>query len=123
MPLTPLSGPLGIQRAAHLLRRATFGPTKDDIDTFKYKTAAEAVLALFGDVASLPTPDAPIDTKTGLSWVELQPSEANSNEGNLQNFFKGWFIAQMIGNGVDPSLILRYSAREKIVFFIHTVLT
>jgi uncharacterized protein (DUF1800 family) len=123
MPLTPLSGQLGIQRAAHLLRRATFGPTKSDIDTFKDKTAAEAIVALFADAASLPIPDAPIDTKTGLPWVELTPSEANSNEGDLQNFFKGWFIAQMIGNGLDSSIILRYSAREKIVFFIHTILT
>jgi len=123
MPLTPLSGQLGIQRAAHLLRRATFGPTTQDIETFKVKTAAEAVAALFGNASSLPVPDAPIDDKTGLEWMETGTTDANSNEGDLQNYFKGWFIAQMIGIGQDPSVILRYSAREKVVFFIHTVLT
>jgi len=123
MPLTPLSGQLGIQRAAHLLRRATFGPTAGDIDTFKVKTAAEAVTALFANAGSLPIPDPPIDTKTSITWVDVKPSDANSNEGDLQNFFKGWFIAQMVGSGLDSSLTLRYSAREKVVFFIHTVLT
>jgi uncharacterized protein (DUF1800 family) len=121
MPLTPFSGPLGSKRAAHLLRRATFGPTKDDIDTYSGKSASDAVQLLFS--ATLPTPEPPIDTKTGTEWAVSGQSDANSGEGELQDFFKGWFIAQMMSNGVDTSISLQYSAREKIVFFMHTVLT
>lgn len=121
MPLTPLSGSLGPKRAAHLLRRATFGPNKDQIDTFAGKTAADAVQELFS--ATLPTPEAPIDTETGTAWAETGSSDANSGESDLQNFFKGWFIAQMMSSGIDDNISLQYSAREKIVFFIHTLLT
>ncbi len=121
MPLTPFPGTLGPKRAAHLLRRATFGPSKDDIDTYAGKTAAAAVSDLFS--ATLPTPEAPIDPKTGTEWAVSGTTDANSGEGELQDFFKGWFMAQMMSSGVDPGISLQYSAREKIVFFIHTVLT
>lgn len=121
MPLTPFPGPLGLKGAAHLLRRATFGPTKDEIDTYKGMTASLAVQQLFA--ATLPTPDAPIDPETGKEWAVGGTTAANSGEGDLQEFFKGWFIAQMMSSGVDASLSLQYAAREKIVFFMHTVLT
>src|ERR1041384_4437345 len=118
MPLTAFSGPLGLKRAAHLLRRATFGPTKADIDTYSSMTATAAVAQLFS--GALPTPDAPVDPDTGTTWVT---TGNNDNDSDRQEYFKGWFIAQMMSTGVDPSLSLQYSAREKIVFFIHTVLT
>ena len=121
MSLTPLSGALGTKRAAHLLRRATFGPNKDNIDEYAGKTAAEAVLALYS--GSLPAPEAPIDPETGAEWAVSGIGGSNSGEGDLQNFFKGWFLAQMMSSGVDPGISLQYAAREKIVFFIHTVLT
>jgi uncharacterized protein (DUF1800 family) len=121
MPLTPLSGNLGAKRAAHLLRRATFGPSKEQIDTFGNKTAQAAVFELFS--ATLPTPEPPIDPETGTEWALSGATDANSGELELQDYFKGWFIAQMMSSGVDPGISLQYSAREKIVFFIHTVLT
>jgi uncharacterized protein (DUF1800 family) len=121
MPLTPFSGTLGHKRAAHLLRRATFGPTKDQIDTFAGFTAPTAVTQLF--TGTLPTPLAPIDPETGKEWAVAGTTDANSGEGDLQDFFKGWLLAQMMSTGVDPSVSLQYGVREKIVFFIHTVLT
>lgn len=121
MPLTPLSEPLGVKRAAHLLRRATFGPTIAQINTYSGKTATQAVTDLFQP--ALPTPEAPIDPETGAEWAEAGTTDANSGDTDLQEFFKGWFIAQMMSNGVNPDISLEYSAREKIVFFIHTVLT
>ena len=120
MPLTSFSGPLGLKRAAHLLRRATFGPNKADIDTYSGMTATAAVAQLFS--GTLPTPDAPIDPAIGSNIWVTTPGD-NGNDGNRQEYFKGWFIAQMMSNGVDESSALQYSAREKIVFFIHTVLT
>lgn len=47
----------------------------------------------------------------------------NSGDSDLQEFFKGWFMGQMLGLGVSPSYTLAYATREKIVFFLHTVLT
>jgi uncharacterized protein (DUF1800 family) len=121
MPLTPFSGLLGPKRAAHLLRRATFGPTIAQIDTFSGLTAAAAVTELFE--GSLPTPEAPIDPETGTEWALSGTTDANSGDADLQKYFKGWLIAQMMSSGVDPALSLKYAAREKIVFFMHTVLT
>jgi hypothetical protein len=40
--LTPITGTLGVQNAAHLLRRATFGPRLQDIQAFSNLTAAAA---------------------------------------------------------------------------------
>lgn len=121
MPLTPFSGQLGVKRAAHLLRRATFGPTIAEIDKYAAYTATQAVTELFG--ATLPTPEAPIDTATDTEWAEAGTTDANSGDTDLQEYFKGWLIAQMMSSGVDPDISLQYAAREKIVFFIHTVLT
>ena len=117
MPLTPLSGTLGLKRAAHLLRRATFGATKQQIDAYAALTPAQAITQLFRQ--ALPAPALPIDPKTGQTWVTIsgELTDANSEDGDLQEFFKGWFIGQMM----NPSLA--YSAREKMVMFLHTHFT
>ncbi|MBY0432866.1 MAG: DUF1800 domain-containing protein, partial [Cyclobacteriaceae bacterium] len=121
MPLPSLSGTLGPKRAAHLLHRATFGPTKAQIDSFAGLTAAQAVAQLFQQ--PLPTPLAPIDPKTNKEWVVSGTTDANSGDGDLQEFFKGWMLAQMIGQGVPAGQSIPYAVREKVIFFFHTVLT
>jgi uncharacterized protein (DUF1800 family) len=121
MPLPSFVGPLGYKRAAHLLHRATFGPTKLQIDSFATLTAGQAVTSLFQQ--PLPDPILPIDPETGTEWVLSGTTDANSGDSDLQEFFKGWFIGQMLGIGVPPGNYLAYCTREKIVFFLHTVLT
>lgn len=121
MALTELTSSLGQKRAAHLLHRATFGPTKEQIDEFSAYTPAQAVTQLYS--VSLPDPVLPIDPETGTEWVISGTTDANSGDSDLQEFFKGWFIGQMLGAGVDNAFSLPYSAREKVVFFIHTILT
>src|SRR5882672_2037653 len=121
MPLAPFSGTLGYKRAAHLLHRANAGRTKAQIDSFSGLTAAQAVALLFQE--PLPDPALPLDPATNSEWVFSGVTNANSGDNDLQEFFKGWFIGQMLGTGIDPSLVLAYTTREKIVFFIHTVLT
>src|SRR5688572_20190338 len=117
MPLAEISGALGLKRAAHLLRRATFGATKQQIDSYAALTPAQAITQLFRQ--ALPNPVLPIDPKTGQTWVTITGdlTDANSEDGDLQEFFKGWFIGQMM----NPSLA--YSAREKMVMFLHTHFT
>lgn len=121
MPLPEYSGPLGLKRAAHLLRRATFGATRQDIDSFASLTPAQATVQLFRQ--PLPDPVLPVDPATGTEWVQAGVTDANSGDEDLQEFFKRWFIGQMLSTGITPSLSLPYSAREKLVFFLHTHFT
>lgn len=104
-----------------MLRRTTFGATKAQIDDFATLTPAKAVEQLFG--AILPDPVLPIDTATGAEWVISGTNDSNSGDDELQEFFKGWMIGQMLSKGIDPNQSLSYSLREKIIFFYHTVLT
>lgn len=115
MPLPEFSGALGLKRAAHLLRRATFGATKQQIDSFGGLTPAQATTQLFGQ--ALPAPILPIDPKTGQEWVTTGITDANSEGSDLAQFLLSWFVGQMM----HPSLA--FSAREKIVLFLHTHFT
>ncbi len=115
MPLPEFSGALGRKRAAHLLRRATFGATKQEIDSFAALTPTQATILLFGQ--ALPAPLLPIDPKTGQEWVLTGITDANSEESELSQYLLSWFVGQMM----NPSLA--YSAREKIVLFLHTHFT
>jgi uncharacterized protein (DUF1800 family) len=123
MPLTPHSGPLGRRGAAHLLRRATFGPTINDINTFAALTPAVALGRLYRPVTPVPDAPPPIDPDTNEAWVLTGITDPEKMEFEYQEFFKRWFIGQMMSAGVPAAQSLAYSAREKLVFFIHTVLT
>lgn len=115
MPLPEYAGTLGQKRAAHLLRRATFGATKQQIDSFAGLTPAQAVTQLFRQ--TLPDPVLPIDPKTGTEWVVSGITGANSESGDLMQYLLNWFIGQMMNSS------LSYSAREKVVLFLHTHFT
>jgi len=121
MPLPEYSGTLGLKRAAHLLRRATFGATKQQIDVFAGLTPAQAITALFRQ--ALPDPILPIDPETGQEWVLSGVTDANSDGGDLEEYLKSWLIGQMMSSGVPTGLSLAYSAREKVIMFLHTHFT
>ncbi len=118
MPLQPFTGALGVKRAAHLLRRAAFGGTKDEIDQFSSLTAADAIALLFP--GNVPDPLLPLDPATGLDWIN-NPSD--EGDDTLQGYFKRWLIGQMLGAGVEAAAKLPYTVREKIVLFFHTHFT
>lgn len=118
MPLPEYGGQLGSKRAAHLLRRAAFGPTKDEIETYAALTPFQAVTRLFN--TAIPEVPLPIDPATGQDWIT---TPAASEENELQEYFKGWFIGQMHAAGVDPEFTLPYLTRERIVLFLHTHFT
>jgi len=121
MPLTSFTGSLGYKRAAHLLHRASFGPTRLQIDSLAALSASQAVALLFQQ--PLPDPAYPIDPKTGSAWVLTGTTNANSGDSDLQEFFKGWYLGQMMGITAPAGNSLACSTREKIVFFLHTLLT
>lgn len=120
MPLPQQSGILGRKRAAHLLRRITFGPNKAEIDAFTSYSVTQALDLLFQDTA-YPLP--PVDPKTNATWVDIPSTTANSSESPLQEYFKGWWLKQMLAQDVAESERLAFMVREKILFFIHTHLT
>ncbi len=72
--LDPYTPTLTARTAAHLLRRATFGPTPDEINAFAGRTAAEAVQTLLTNVNY--TPPQPID---------LDDAQATAGKPFLQN--------------------------------------
>jgi uncharacterized protein (DUF1800 family) len=112
--LNPLTGLLGEKNAAHLLRRATWGPTPADIKSFAEKTATGALDVLF---TIPPVPSPPVDLKTGATWVAPPTHPAaiesvNSSQDVLFGYFKSWHIEQMRLSGNN--------LKERITYFYHT---
>jgi len=103
---------LGKKRAAHLLRRATFGPSADDIDTFAGYTIDQALNVLF-ELKDPPPP--PKDPATGEAWNNPAPTDANSDENDLKDFVMAWWAN--LQRTSDNSAI------ERIAWFYHTHFT
>lgn len=107
--LNPISGALGEQRAAHLLRRATMGPTLQDITNFSGMTAQAAFAEL---ILSQPVPALPIDPATGTDWV--YPNTVNQNEpgSDLSELTLSWWLENMRASGTNLT--------DRMVWFYHT---
>ncbi|TRX47317.1 DUF1800 domain-containing protein [Fulvivirga sp. M361] len=119
MPLQQLVGTLDIKKAAHLVRRATFGASKANIDSLVGLSAEQAVTQLFD--ANLPEPVLPIDPEIGTEWITTGP---DGDERERQGYFKRWLLGQMLNpTPVPNNQRLSYSTREKITFFLHTYFT
>lgn len=115
--LNEFTGTLGRSFAAHLLRRATFGPTIQEIDQFAAYTAAEAVDLLLDDSAENPSP--PIDPATDQTWVDPTGVEGppragagNSEQDDLFGFFQSWHM--------DVMRQAPLNLKERITWFFHT---
>ena len=117
MPLAAYTGILGPSRAAHLLRRATFGPTIEQIDQFAALTASQANTLLFDDL--IPDPQLPINPETGQDWLLTGVYGEDLGVRGLTDHLVMWFI----GLALDNSQPISFSVREKIVCFFHTHFT
>ncbi|MCI4666613.1 MAG: DUF1800 domain-containing protein [Bacteroidia bacterium] len=107
--LAKRTGVLGRRLAAHLLRRATYTPTKAQIEAFSLMTAEEAFNALMQvDPPSIPEP---IDPLTGVPWIDsgLNPVSTTSA---LRRYVSIWWLDEA---RQDNSLL------SKMSFFLHTV--
>lgn len=114
--LTPFSGEWGFQQAAHLLRRATFAPTKSEIDEAIDLGMDGAMDQLFATVA---LPDPPVyfdfdqhpDAGIGDTWVDLHTTPLNSNGDNnaRRRSYESWLLLSTASTG--------FNVREKLVFF------
>ena len=117
MPLAAYTGILGPSRAAHLLRRATFGPTIDQIEQFTSLTGSEAITLLFYD--QIPDPQLPINPETAQDWLLSGIYGEELGVRGLTDQLIMWFI----GLALDNSQPISFSTREKIVYFLHTHFT
>src|SRR5690606_40057406 len=61
-------------------------------------TPAQAIVQLFRQ--TLPDPTLPVDPATNAEWVVTGVTNANSGDDELQEYFKRWFIGQMLAVGV-----------------------
>jgi uncharacterized protein (DUF1800 family) len=112
--LNPIAGNLGEKNAAHLLRRATWGPSPSDIRTFAPLTSAEALNTL---LSAQTVPEPPVDLKTGTTWVNppdypVAVENVNSSQETLFSYFKAWHIEQMRLSGNNLT--------ERMTYFLHT---
>ncbi|WP_020527316.1 DUF1800 domain-containing protein [Flexithrix dorotheae] len=114
--ITPHNGTLDRKMAAHLLRRATFGPTKKEIDAFTGKTVDQAVNDLIVDQE---IPLGPVDTTTGDPLVDplngKYKLDTGEEDSNATNYFLSWWMAQMFKSGT--------TLHEKMTFFMHAHFT
>lgn len=117
MPLPAYTGNLGPSLAAHLLRRATFGPTIDQINQFALLTAQQANVLLFDD--QIPDPQLPINPETGQDWLISGIYGEELGVSGLSDHLVSW----LIGLALDSSQPISFTTREKIVYFYHTHFT
>ncbi len=116
--LAEYTNQLGSALAAHLLRRSTFGPSVDQINTFSGLSPAQAVDLLFpANPDSVSNPLPPIDPATGSSWVNppAYPKaivDVNSEQDTLIEYFRSWHSDVMIKS--DLNVV------ERITWFYHT---
>ena len=106
--ITSYTGVLGNRLAGHLLRRATFGPTKAQIADFATKTPAQALALLltFNAITAKP-----IDPVTNATWVDTIPTPTTGSDDTT---LRGFVIAWMLDNiRTDDTL------RSKMILFLH----
>lgn len=115
--LTPYSSVLGLRKAKHLLRRASYAYSKDDIDTFATKTPQQALDALVIPVTNVlasPYDPQPTASPDGF-WTESTA---------LPNTFTGHFRKRIYSTGwwwynAQNNASLQY----KMAMFLHTTFT
>ncbi|TFH19643.1 MAG: DUF1800 family protein, partial [Bacteroidia bacterium] len=104
---------LGKARAAHLLRRATFGPTRQEIDQFSTLTADQAMTLLLDDSTESPLP--PVDPATGSTWVDpagVAHAAPDREQDELFRYFQCWHM--------DVMRRAPLTLKERLTWFYHT---
>lgn len=111
--LTPYSGTLSHEQAAHLLRRVSLGPTQADINAITGMTASAAVDMLYAQAE--PNPFPPIDPASGATFINREELNGGTISGVLRAYTRFWWLKQMIESS-SP-------VWEKMTLFLHTHFT
>lgn len=103
--------PLTAKTAAHLLRRATFGPTQQEIADFTGKTATQAVDLLISNASYTASPPPPVtmnDSDTGQTFLD-KPYNGSRNYDYFL-FVRLWWIGLMTEQNGHPSVLEKLTA-------------
>ncbi len=115
--LNPLTGTLGLRKAKHLLRRATFNYTKEQLDVFASMTATAAVNSIATNPANvLAEPYDPLPTSAPDGFWLSSGAPSNTFKGNGRK--KAYITAWWWYNAVN-----QISLKHKLSFFLHTTFT
>ncbi len=114
--LAPYTGTWTFEQAAHLLRRATFGPTYPQIKEATTKGLNATITLLFKD---LPMPAPPVNhnyaedptVPIGSTWINAPYNNSNNVRTYRNQSLRGWTMGLMLNEGV--------SIREKLTLFWH----
>ena len=117
--LQPYSGEWNIGKAAHLLRRTTFGPTRDEI----LDAASEGMYNVVNRLLEArPLPDPPINfyyegdpnVAIGETWIDAPYTRSDNSNAIIQsrlNSLNAWITGLTLEEGVN--------IREKMTLFWH----
>jgi uncharacterized protein (DUF1800 family) len=106
--LNPYAQPLSVSQAAHLLRRATFGPTQTEINLFTGLGATTAIQNLINNINYIPSPPVDLnDTKTtvGQEYVNSVYDSTLGRNFEFRIYYKYWWINMIAAQGGNPSII------------------
>lgn len=106
--LNAYTQPLSGAEAAHLLRRATFGPTQTEITNFTGLSASTAIQNLINNINYIPTPPVDLnDTKTtvGQEYVNSAYDSILARNFEFRYYYNHWWINMMAKQGGNPSII------------------
>ncbi|MFT4759405.1 MAG: hypothetical protein ACI9XO_001406 [Paraglaciecola sp.] len=114
--LDPYTDTWEYEQAAHLLRRAMFGPTHNQIKSSIQDGMEATVATLLND---LPMPSPPLNYSNeddlfvpiGETWIEAPYSAGVNLRGARNASLKSWTMGHLLNEGV--------SLREKMVLFWH----
>ena len=100
--------PLTTSQAAHLLRRATFGPTQTEITNFTGLNASTAIQNLINSINYIPSPPVDLnDTKTtvGQEYADSVYDSTLNRNFEFRLYYKYWWVNMMAAQGGNPSII------------------
>lgn len=111
--LDTYSARLSTNAAAHLLRRATFGPTKQEIKDFTGITATEAVDRLIGNASYRASPPPPVEmdeNRGDLGQTFLNKPFYGDRAFEYFSFIRYWWIGLMTEQNGHPSVLEKLTA-------------
>jgi uncharacterized protein (DUF1800 family) len=104
---------LNAKTSAHLLRRATFGPTRQEIKDFTGKYAADAVDRLISNASYRATAPPPVEmdeTRADLGQTFLDKPFNGDRAFEYFSFVRYWWIGLMTEQNGHPSVLEKLTA-------------
>lgn len=114
--LDPYTGPFEFEQAAHLLRRTTYGPSREQIEQAVTLGLQGTLAKLFADQ---PLPDPPLNFSNeedpfvpiGETWIDAPYVPGANLQGPRNQSLRAWQMGVILNEGT--------SIREKLVTFWH----